>query len=200
MSKCVKCGEDDSTKTEYIYGIIEKYHYDSRQFDTDLDFGQTSYESIALVKIPFCSECAKNIKRESILSFAKNICFSILLFIVFKYLITLENGFFDIISFASLIAMVVFFFKGLSALLKNITVERMIKKTLNGKISKEYVLAPDTDEDLDIEDLPYSLEYRERFYYSFINEKQLKKPVKQNAKPNSKAAAINELKEHYSAI
>ena len=193
MGKCIKCGND--TNNEAIYGIIERYHYDTRTYSTDTDYGATTFSPIGIVKLSYCDECLKKASKKLRINAFKSIGICLLIIIVMAAVGETAGDFGGIALFVCLIGLIV----ALVSLVKSFLFKNKMIGAADGKISKENVLISERDGDLDVERIEGTLNNRHDYSYRFIDAKKLSQPIKENAK-SSYQVALNQLKTWYQQI
>lgn len=195
MAKCIKCKENSSNKT-VIYGIIEKYHYDTRRTTNDTDYGPTEYSALGIIEVNCCDKCLKEANKKSNKKALKNIGIAFAFIIAGALLSNVSTEFAGILALVALISLI----NSIYTFFKNFTTKSKIISALDGKVPKEYVLMPKVDNDLDVEEVPISNDYRQRFYYKYVDEAKLQKPKKETKNNKSYQAALNTLKDYYQQL
>lgn len=197
MKTCLKCGKELSPSNEKYYGIIEEYHFDNRRTTDDMDTGAYIYKPVALIKAGICDECLKKIYTKWIFKTVINLAIAALSFSILvsgSDFLDWANG---ILGSAFFIASLVFAIRGFKVFFKELTLTKKIKHLFNGNVPKEYVIDPAVDQDIDIEEIPPSLDYRHRYKYWFVDEKKLQQPLKEEKHEQDYNAALNKLKKNY---
>ena len=185
MGKCIKCGKE--CNNEKIYGIIGKHHHDDRTYDTDIDFGKTVHYARGIVKLNYCDECIKKagwgIRKESV----KTAGTGLGLLVAAALLGSISNEFGGVLGLVSFIMIVM----GLITIVKSFFFKNKLIYLVDGLIDEENVLVSNIDGDLNVANRPRSNEYRDSYYYKYIDEKKLMEPI------SGKNSALNELKTWY---
>lgn len=185
MGKCIKCGKE--CNNEKIYGIIGKHHHDDRTYDTDIDFGKTVHYARGIVKLNYCDECIKKagwgIRKESV----KTAGTGLGLLVAAALLGSISNEFGGVLGLVSFIMIVM----GLVTIVKSFFFKNKLIYLVDGLIDEENVLVSNIDGDLNVANRPRSNEYRDSYYYKYIDEKKLMEPI------SGKNSALNELKTWY---
>lgn len=193
MAKCSICGKEINDDDRAIYGIIEKYHYDTRITTLDNDNGPTTYKAIAIVRGDMCQECGKKATVGLLKDALKSLGGSLLAILIGLITSPLSKDFGGLLAFAGLLGIIV----SIGMLVKSFLPNNKTKKIFNGKVNKENVLYPISDEDLNVEDIPGDYYNRHDYKFLFIDEEKLNKPEKATKHETSYDAALNTLKQWY---
>jgi hypothetical protein len=179
MEKCIFCKK--KTKKQAIFGILERSHYDNRKSTANTDTGTTNYEAIALVRVPYCDNCAKH--KKTVATFT-NFGFSLLCAIGIPISIAIdkemESRLSGLIALVLLIGAIALLCKALHIVFSSYELA-MAEKILhdygkeNESIDIEYVIASLDNEPVDITPLKGSLVNRWDISYSVVTSKKLKK-------------------------
>ena len=82
MRQCQKCGKTLGQNDDYVYGVIEKRHYDSRQTDVSTDPGYNFYKPYAVIRGGICKDCLKKLSLKSLMISIGMIVVSVILIII----------------------------------------------------------------------------------------------------------------------
>ena len=203
MAHCVQCYRDvDNGK---IFGVIQKSHYDNRTTTADIDSGADWFKPVALIKVGACEYCSKDLLKKSLLSCLKLLGVAVVLLVIGGIMGSGDNVPDSTASAAGITLLI-----GLLCIVASIgsAILSLIRKAngriavlgIENKLKAEWILAPKDEGDIDLLKIEKSNYNRYSQDYIYVPESKLKKPLKTNPKPNSKAAALNTLKQYYSEL
>ena len=194
MNTCFKCGRKVDEKHRELYGIVIREHMDDRTTTADVDTGATAYRPLALIRIGMCDRCKKQLGVKARAAALKRIgggAALLLAAVGVALWISEEFGGGIAICGALLLLSGIL---DLAAALKPNDQSSLLAKAFNGTIDPEWVVYPQTDKPLCVQDIEPGVVYRNSCSHIYYNEALLKKPLRGKGKADSKAAALDVLK------